>query len=351
MRIAFFTPRSVEPLHPRLILFQQYFQSKNLTVDFINRSDYSAKSSRINWLTLWFFDLFAMKKCKLLVKDYDLIFVNDLRYLPLSKYARQLNKIVFYDTIDHNVFLRFYQLEQRFKVIRLFKFPITTLFTWIEKKYAKKYCNEVLVNSDSLYQHFGQRTTTLYYSSPFENLTTGNDSTKPPALLYLGVFSKEKGAPDILELQGKTNLQLFIFGDVRDPWLADSIKNNSSISHTPKISAENLKNQLDGLLKKFFLIGFSLIQPAHYSYEVQEANKDIDYLALGIPLIGNRRLPTKEKIEAGCGIFFNDPQLVQKFADQSIRKSLSRVSRQYYDGRYASKHFYQKLDKVLSKYR
>jgi len=350
MRIAFFTPRSIEPLHPRLILFREYFKAKNFEVDFINRTDYKAKASRINWLTLWFFDLSAVQKCKPLVQDYDMIFVNDLRYLPLSKYARKLNKVVIYDTIDHNVFLRFYQLEQRIKLVSIFKFPITSLFKRLEKKYAQRYCDEVLVNSDSLFNYFNQQATTLYYSSPFENLITKNDFTKPPAMLYLGVFSREKGGIEIIELQKRTNLPLFIFGDVSEPSLLDSIKNNKLITYTPKIPIEDLKGQLEALLKKFFLAGFSLIQPAHYSYEVQEANKDIDYLALGIPLIGNQRLPTKEKIDAGCGVFYNDPELVKKITDQTIRQSLSTTSLQYYEKRYASKHFFQKLDSVLSGY-
>jgi glycosyltransferase involved in cell wall biosynthesis len=284
------------------------------------------------------------------VKNYDLIFINDLRYLPLSKYAHQLNKTVIYDTIDHNVFLRFYQLEQKIKLVRPFKFPITSLFKSLEKKYAKKYCDEVLVNSDSLYQYFDQKATTLFYSSPFESLSMKNDSTKPSALLYLGIFSREKGAVEIIELQKRTNAQLFIFGDVSEAGLLDAIKNNSSITYTPKVSIETLTIKLQELLNKFYLLGFSLIQPAHYSYEVQEANKDIDYLALGIPLIGNQRLPTKEKIEAGCGIYFNDSELGKKMNDPSIRKSMSENCIQYYKSRYASNHFNSKLDAVLSKY-
>lgn len=350
MRIAFFTPRSIEPLHPRLILFRQYFRNRNIAVDFINRSDYQAKANRINWLTLWFFDLLAIRKCKPLVKDYDMIFINDLRYLPLSKYAKELNKTVIYDTIDHNVFLRFYQLEQKIKIVRPFKFPITSLFKSLEKKYVKKYCDEVLVNSDSLYQYFDQKATTLFYSSPFESLVTKNNSAKSPAMLYLGVFSREKGAVEIIELQKRTNFQLFIFGDVSEPGLLDSIKNNLSITYTAKISIEILTTKLIVLLNNFFLVGFSLIQPAHYSYEVQEANKDIDYLALGIPLIGNQRLPTKEKIEAGCGIYFNDTELAKKMNDTAVRKSMSENCVQYYKKRYASNHFNSKLDAVLSKY-
>ena len=350
MRIAFFTPRSIDPLHPRLLLFQEYFTRIGIKVDFINRSDYRTKENRINWLALWFFDLLAIQKCKPLVKDYDLIFVNDLRYLPLSKYARHLNKIVLYDTIDHNVFLRFYQLEQKIKLAGIFKLPITSHFKRLEKKYAKQYCHEVLVNSDSLFHYFDQKATTLFYSSPFESMVTKNNPANPPALLYIGVFSREKGGIEIIELQKRTNLQLFIFGDVSEPGLLDLIKRNNSITYTPKISIENLKLELEGLLKKFFLVGFSLIQPAHYSYEVQEANKDIDYLALGIPLIGNQRLPTKEKIDAGCGVFFNDPELEKKVSDQSTRQSLSMVSLAYYEKRYASKHFFKKLDSVLSPY-
>jgi hypothetical protein len=350
MKIAVFTPRSIEPLHPRLLLFKEYFSSKGISIDFINRSNYEAIGARINWLTLWFFDIYAIYKSKPFVKGYDIIFITDLRYLPLAKHAKRLNKVVIYDTIDHNVFLRFYSLEKKIKVIKFFKRFITSALTRAEKYYAKNYCNDVLVNSDSLFHYFERSATILYYSSPLELLSTNNNPINPIALLYLGAFSKEKGAVEIIELQQKMKIPLFIFGDIGDRGVHVSIQNNPLITHTSKISIDTLLNKLKELFKKYYLVGFSLIQPAHFSYEVQEANKDIDYLAMGIPIIGNNRKPTQEKIDAGCGLSISDPNLIQKINTQTLRESMTEICLVYYSKRYSSEHFTKNLDSVMNKY-
>lgn len=349
MRVAFFTPRSISPLHPRLLHFQEFFTDLGIQPDFINRTDYRARSSRINWLTLWFFDLQAIRQCKPLIKQYDIIFINDLRYLPLARYARSLDKIVIYDTIDHNVYLRFYQLEQKFGLFKFFKGPVTALFRMLEKRFAKN-CDEILVNSDSLFHYFNQQATILLYSSPFEKLTVQNKPENKIAFLYLGAFTKEKGVSDIIDLQRKTNLPLFIFGDVSDQTILQKIPANPNIRYHPKISVKDLKTELEKLLSDYFLFGFSLIQPAHYSYEVQEANKDIDYLAMGMPLIGNQRIPTKEKIDAGCGIMIDDPELIQKINNVDARRQLTKNCQQYYQTKYAAIHFNQKLQTLLTRY-
>ncbi|MFZ2904588.1 MAG: hypothetical protein WAZ98_00160 [Cyclobacteriaceae bacterium] len=349
MRIAFFTPRSINPLHPRLLHFREFFTDLGIQPDFINRTDYGARSSRINWLTLWFFDLHAIRQCKPLIKNYDIVFINDLRYLPLAKHARKLNKIVIYDTIDHNVYLRFYQLEQKFRLFRFIKKPITALFSRLEKKYAA-YCHEILVNSDSLFHYFNQHATILLYTSPFEKLSGQNNPENKIVFLYLGAFTEEKGVAEIIDLQRKTNLPLFIFGDVGDTSILHRINNNPTIRYNPKISVMDLKTELGNLLKDYFLFGFSLIKAAHYSYAVQEANKDIDYLAMGIPLIGNQRIPTKEKIDAGCGLLIDDLELIQKINHVDTRRKLMENCLQYYQTNYAAIHFNQKLQTLLTPY-
>lgn len=112
----------------------------------------------------------------------------------------------------------------------------------------------------------------------------------------------------------------------------------------------DLKTELGNLLKDYFLFGFSLIKAAHYSYAVQEANKDIDYLAMGIPLIGNQRIPTKEKIDAGCGLLIDDPELIQKINHVDTRRKLMKNCLQYYQTNYAAIHFNQKLQTLLTPY-
>jgi hypothetical protein len=351
MKVGFFTPRSIRPLHPRLVSFENYFKRKGIEVEFINASNYEPNlTSRISWIYLWFFDLYAIRQCKSRVKDFDIIFINDLKYLPLAKYARNLNKVVLYDTIDHNVYLRFYQLEQKIKVIRLFKSLIVSIFKRMERHFAFRYCDEILVNSSSLQHYFDNKAHILFYSSPFEKMHEINAPTKPVALLYLGIFSPEKGAREIILLQKKLNLPLFIYGDVSEPVLLHEIKDLKQINHTRRLSVTDLEQALKKLLSNYYLVGFSLIKPAHYSYEVQEANKDIDYLALGIPLIGNDRLPTKEKIEAGCGLFVDDNQLAEKLSDLKIKEALTKICKVYYQKHYAAHLFEDQMENIMKRY-
>ncbi|MEO7989847.1 MAG: hypothetical protein ABI663_09915 [Chryseolinea sp.] len=351
MKVAFFTPRSIRPLHPRLVSFEAYFKKRCIEVEFINASDYAPNlMSRINWICFWFFDLYAINRCKPFVKNFDIVFINDMKYLPLARYAKRLNKVVLYDTIDHNVYLRFYQLEQKIKIVHPFKSIITSIFKKLEYHFAFRYCDEILVNSSSLQRYFHNKAHVLFYSSPFEKIQEVNASTKPMALLYLGIFSPEKGAREIIALQKKLNLPIFIYGDVSEPVLLQEIKELKDVSYTSKLSVSDLEQELKKLLLDYYLVGFSLIKPAHYSYEVQEANKDIDYLALGIPLIGNYRLPTKEKIDAGCGLFFDDTHLPEKLKDSKTRERLTQTSKIYYQQHYANHLFADAMEKIMSTY-
>lgn len=351
MRVAFFTPRSIHPLHPRLISFSDYFKTKHIDVEFINMSGYKPTlASRVSWLYLWFFDLHAINLCKPLVKNYDIIFITDLKYLPLAKYAHSLNKIVIYDTIDHNVDLRFYQLAGKFKFFLPLKKSIIAYFRKLELRYAFRYCHEIIVNSTSLKTYFENKAHALFYSSPFEKTKHINSSSLPCALLYLGIFSPEKGALEILALQKKLNFPLFIFGDISTPMLQDLVRTAPNVHHTSKISVSALDAELKKLLANYYLVGFSLIKAAHFSYEVQEANKDIDYLALGVPLIGNYRLPTREKIDAGCGLFFDDINIAEKLNNQNLKDQLTKTCQQYYDQYYAARHFHDGVAGIIDRY-
>lgn len=351
MKVAFFTPRSIEPLHPRLVIFNNYFNSKGIKAAFINKSDNQGSfRSRINWISLWFFDLYAILRCKPLLKEFDIIFVTDLKYLPLSRAAKKMNKVVIYDTIDHNVHLRFYQLQHKIRSIQIFKNLIIGIFKKIEIFYASKYCDIILVNSDSLKTYFGNSARTLYYYSPFESIRKENASSNPAALLYVGIFSNEKGANRILEIQHKLNIPLFVYGKVGSAILKERLLHTTNVFYTPNISMSELRNHIIELLDKYFLFGLSLIHPAHYSYEVQEANKDIDYLALGVPLIGNYRLTTKEKIDAGCGLYFDDTKLPEKVNNVHLRKTLSTNCKNYYARKYASPLFYHTMESVFKNY-
>jgi len=121
-----------------------------------------------------------------------------------------------------------------------------------------------------------------------------------------------------------------------------------NVYYRPRISSKELRKELDRLFKKYNLIGFSLIHDVHYSYATQEANKDIDYLAMGIPLISNHRKPTKEKIEAGCGVFIEDSLNVEKLLNSRefyLEKSDKCIA--YYNKNYAQNIFEKKLLEVV----
>ncbi len=349
MKIGIFTCRPVNPLHPRLEAFANYFKSKNIQYEFIPPVKHPV-FSRINWLSLFFFDNLSVLRNRKKPSEYDLILVNDLKYLPIARFAKRFSKTVIYDTIDHNVSLRAYSLGKKIPLPGFMKKGIIKYFTRKERKLAADFCDTVIVNSEALKEYFNNRAETLYYYSPFESLPEKNKISNPPALIYLGEFSAEKGAGEVLEIREKMNIELFIYGTVYSDQFRNKL-NHPMIHFTGKIAQEELALRLSDHLKKYFLIGFSLIRPAHLSYEIQEANKDIDYLALGIPIIGNHRLPTGEKINSGCGIFSDDASgLIKLISDPDFRIQLSSNCREYYNARYAKRSFTVTIDNIFSKY-
>ena len=343
MKVGIFTPRSLHPLHPRLMAYQSYFETEKIDFQIHSFTQQTSKEFSIaNWLSLWFFDWNAVNKCKSLVPQYDIILVNDMKYLPLVGFAHGLGKKVIYETIDHNVYLRFHQLKKRFPVVRFLKKLIISHFERREKKFADKYCHEVIVNSDALHEYLGKKSIVLYFSSPLQGVGTLNNPENPTALLYLGAFTTDKGALETILVAKKLKLQLYVLGSVHETKVMKAIQ-APGIDHTSNLSIEELKLRLKELLGKHFLIGLSLIEPVHYSYEVQEANKDIDYLALGIPIIGNTRKPTADKISKGCGWFFSDANLSDKIKNKEEIKQISDRCIEVYDIYYANKRFNDKL--------
>ncbi len=61
MRIGVFTLRSIEPLHPRLAAFTEYFDENSLSYDLIPGYRH-AVFSRLNWTSFFFFDLWSVFK-------------------------------------------------------------------------------------------------------------------------------------------------------------------------------------------------------------------------------------------------------------------------------------------------
>jgi hypothetical protein len=347
MKIGIFTLRSLSPMHPRLAAFTEYFKEKNIPYDLIPAQKHPIYS-RLNWISLFFFDNYSILKNSRKIADYDLILINDLKYLPIARYGKNQNKSVIYDTIDNNVFLRAYSLRKKIPFTGFFMKNIISHFSKKEINYAMHYCDRIIVNSKALQEYFAKKADLIYYYSPFENIGAVNDCKKQPALLYLGEFSDEKGAEEILKLRERLEIELFIYGTVSSVTSRNAILKCPQIKHSERIDYAMLTLQISELFKKYFLLGTSFIKPVHQSYATQEANKDIDYLALGIPLIGNHRKPTEEKILAGCGIFVeNEKDMKRLLGDKNLRNLLSGNCKDYYFRNYSKEIFRKGLDKIF----
>lgn len=340
-KIGIYTYRSLSPVHPRLEAFYKILENEGYEVSIINhRENWNSIGSRINWISLWFFDFYGIFLSKRSVKNYDVIFVMDLKILPLVRYAKRMGKKVFYDTIDNGVHLRYYQLKKKLPVTKIFGKIILSTFQKLEKKYAFKFCDKIIVNSKALLKYFDNQAALFNYYSPFEFQEIENNPKNSAALIYLGAFTYEKGAKDILNIRERLNLPLFIFGDIDNDYIRNEIEKSTLIKISKRLGKTELKKELKLLVQEYYLLGLSLIKPVNFSYATQEANKDIDYLAMGIPIIGNYRLTTEEKIIAGCGVFYNQPEDIHKLlTDTNLRKNITANCKSYYRDNYSAASF------------
>jgi len=348
--ILILTPYSFNPLHPRLEYIEKYLIKNGYNVKKYNLKCENRIINKFNWLSLTFFQVPSFfKSIKYLwnyKKETKIVYIQDLQYLPIALIAKVFRKKVIYDTLDNNVELNFYHLSNRFVVLKKLTF-IKIIVSFLEKILAKYFCDEVLVNSKALVEYFEPiETNLLYYTSPFEN-NFFNKNQKEIAFLYLGSFSIDKGALEILNFIKKYNYKLYIFGDTTEDILSE-IVDSSNIVYNSRVSSEELVKALENLYKQYSLIGFSIIHDVHYSYATQEANKDIDYLAMGIPIIANYRKPTKEKIDAGCGVFIDDEVNIKNLLDnKEFYQKVSDNCTEYYNQNYAQNIFEKKLLDVV----
>ena len=334
-------------MHARLETLVNYFNSRNIEFAFESPSRHNHIFRRVNWLSLWFFDLYGISRLKKRVHNYEIIFINDLVLLPLASYAHKCGKRVIYETLDINVHLRTYGLTKRFPVLKPFRKQIISVFSRKEKRLSGRYCDQIIVNSRALKNYFESKAILLYYSSPLENLGM-NHFKLTPALVYFGAITEDKGAWEMIELQKKLDLPLYCFGRVQNKEILAALTESTNVIFKPHKSVDIFVKSLRELLEKHYLIGLSLIKPTNFSYQTQEANKDIDYLALGIPIIGNNRLPTAEKIEAGCGVYIEqDKEIQELISQQESKQSYSENCLKYYQENYSMSHFIQKLDSIF----
>jgi len=338
--------RNGNPMPPRTQMILDVL-GKHFDVDLIDIKPIESWKRRINYLSLYYFDMVNNQKLIPKLKDYDAIMIKDLQFLPLAKHAKKMGKYVVYETLDFNPQLRYYGLCTQFPWMK--KMPwIMEKAEQIEKQLIEKYVDQVVVNSDALKEHFADKTMINYYSSPFENIDAMNKADRPVALLYLGHFSREKGGDEMLDFQQKHNLPFYIFGGVDQKDLRERITKEKNIKHFERIPAEMLASELKIVLNNYYLFGFSIIHNANESYAVQNANKDIDYLSMGIPLIGNHRKTTEEIVLAGCGFFIEEAERILKL-EQTEKQQLIDISKKHYQEVFSNNQFEKNLLKAFDK--
>ena len=284
------------------------------------------------------------------ISDEDLIILYDYALLPATKAIRDKKKKILYESIDSMVHLNFYEIEKRFAFSKLFKKLFIGYYSGKEKNWAA-HCDGIIVNSNALVNYFKPvQSSLIYYSSPFEGAFIPQQPPSETALLYLGLLSKDKGADEMLELQKSLRIPLYILGDIPDESLKNRVIQNSQVFWKARQKSEALTNSLDHLMKKYRLLGCSMIHPIHYSYATQEANKDQDYLALGIPIIGNSRRPTYEKIQAGCGILYTEFDKIKAIIENiDLYKTYSARCLEYYQKNYSYQKFRGALLQVVER--
>jgi hypothetical protein len=151
----------------------------------------------------------------------------------------------------------------------------------------------------------------IYYASNLEEIKTPSfNPGKKTSFLYLGKLTESKGAKIYKELVDKYQLKLLFLGKAYDSAANALVEDENAIA-LGNFNSADLKSKLFELMQTYNLVGLSIIIPENKSYELQEANKDIDYMAMGMPFIGNDRKPTYEKIKLGAGVLYSNDEKVK----------------------------------------
>ena len=342
VKVAFFTSFYTNKPHPRIVLETQILEQNGYkTHVFQDNTSPGLWFLIFNFLSLKFFKWDKIFLYKKKIKSFDIVIIYDLSLLPLALFTSGKGQKVIYETLDFNVDLVLYAIRGKFGFFKFFERFVRYLATTIEKKLVTKHVDYIIVNGYELKKYFNSEKCYVgLYSSPFESMECRQSPGLPKAFIYLGLFTADKGALDAVDLSDRYKLPLFIFGNITEKNVSAAITGKENIHFYERLSPEELKHAISLLQSSFQLIGISLIRPIHYSYEVQEANKEIDYLSLGIPFIGNNRTTTEEKIKAGCGAMVNDFNGInQLINDQLFYNQHQTRSLQYYQHYYHSSIF------------
>lgn len=283
------------------------------------------------------------------ISQYDAVILYDFAFLPLLKRARKMGKYVVYETIDNNVTYTFHALTKRLPFMKMFEGWVTGRMKRMEIEYSRDYAHHVIVNSPALKEYIGTKNIIMnLYASPFEAIQLESRPEMPLAYLYLGEFTEDKGGTLMLDIVEETKRPFIIYGNVKESSLKNRISGMKQVVQKDRMNVSDLMAQLKEQSKQYKFAGFSLIKPVHLSFATQEANKDIDYMALGIPIVGNERGITKEKVDAGCGVMYNDaPAMVRLDSDAAFFEAVSGKCKEYYAEYYSRAAFTKGLMAAL----
>jgi glycosyltransferase involved in cell wall biosynthesis len=361
--ILLFSPYSFAPLHPRIEFIDRALKNNGYDVVRYNLKCKKKLCHTLDWAFLLFYSVGAIFKSIYYINKHkssiEYVYVQDLKYLPISIVGKLYGCKVIYETLDNNVELNIYRLKKRFNKEEGFSI-IRSAGVNAEHYMAKHFCDKVIVNSKALSKYFNEIDTTLiYYSSPLEecfakengvgdNQSPDYSRIKNRVFIYLGYFSLDKGAAEILNFIEREGYELYIYGNVSDEGLGVKINRMRSVFVYQHVGSKELCGYLMKLSMKYRLIGFSMIKDVHYSYKTQEANKDIDYLAMGVPIVGNHREPTEEKIKSNCGVFIEDSKgILDLVNDDEFYDVMSNSCLDYYSRRYSLDRYDAKLMGVI----
>jgi hypothetical protein len=347
MKVVIFTMQPALSIPPRIRMEKQILEAAGYEVEICGapyqKQKMPAFFKLLYYLTLSYFrwDLIHLYKAN--AKKGDIAIVYDLSLLPLLKNLRKSYQRIIYETLDNNVALTFFHLSQRFVWLQPFSGFIKNYIGNLEKQYIRKYTDHLIVNSQYLEEILGNlvNTTVNIYASPFEQYSVSRPISmgQNPAFLYLGIFSTDKGAETVLELQKQYALPLFIFGDKKY-----NVPDDLLIKWKDRMPLDQLYEELRAIFKEYRLIGISLIKSNNESYANQEANKEADYLSLGIPFIGNKRRTTEEKILGGCGCFIHESDKIKLLIEDSNHyTTTSENAKKYYHANLSAERFSQQL--------
>ena len=349
-RVGIFTTNSVEKIHPRIEMQVEILKRKGYEVDVLRST--TKRESFIdelrNWFSLKFFKKGFITQNSRKIQAYDIVHVYDYQLLPLAKKAKKAGKKVVYETLDDMVHLHFYALQKKIVFLKLFKNIIIRRHAKYEREIAGLYCDAVIVNSRNLLENF-DKATLIYYASPLEGIHVPPfDSNKKTAFLYLGKLTESKGATIYEALINKHGKEMLFLGKPYDT-TARKLVEHQSVTSLGNLDALGLNQKLSELMTEYNLIGLSIIIPENKSYALQEANKDIDYLAMGMPFIGNSRVPTYEKIKDGAGVLYSEDNAVSQLCSNE-REFYSNCGKKCIElyANYSQSKFEEKLVKIYN---